>query len=503
MQATFPRAAAAVWIPVLAMLFTACPETAIAQSPFQCFANGGVSTPARFEGLAETVGDLVLQCTGGTPTAAGSPIPPVNIQVFLNTSVTSRLLATGQSEALLLIDEPTPAIQRVCGTTGDVEAGGVCAITGTGTGLGDYNGTVGRPNVFQGRETTSNSVTFLGVPVDPPGAGASRVLRITNVRANANALGVGGQNPTPIVETISPNPPQFLPVSNPSQIVAFVQRGLTTSVSGSPSFSQCVSQNASLAGDPSQSGTSQFSVRFGENFATAFKRRNVATSSSTPTALANQNDLTVEPYNTETGFFNSSFPAIAGRGNLGLAGLADQGTRLLISFANVPAGVSLFSSVSPTVSGGTDVVRRVATDSVGSGSYLPISGSAFGIAPISLVGGSGIAAYEVIQSDPNTFATVNIPIYAAYDATSALPALGTAVIFANLAPLSSVTTADATAPVPRFASTASALNAFTITACTQPTTPVPISPWTLLLIAAGIASIGLLVLRRHASAPRP
>ena len=493
MPARFTAAGTAVWIPVLAILFIAFPETAIAQSPFQCFANGGVSTPARGEGLSEFVGDYILNCVGGTPTAAGSPIAPVNIQIFLNTSLTSRILANGWSEALLLIDEPTPPTQRVCGTLGDVEAAGVCTITGTGTGLSVYNGSPGRPNVFQGKQTSPNSVTFLGIPVDPPGASGSRVFRITNIRANANALGVGAPPPTPIVETVSPTPPQFLPVSNPSQTVAFIQGGLTASVSGVPNFSQCVAQNGNLAGDPSQSGISQFSVRLRENFATAFKRRNVATSNSTPTALANQNSLTVGTYNTETGFFNMGFPAIAGRGNLGLAGLADQGTRLLISFGNIPAGVSLFSHVSPTVSGGTDVVRMVATNSVGSGVYTPVSGNASGIAPISLAGGSGTAAYELIQSDPNMFATVNIPIYAAYDVTSGFPALGTGVVNANLAPISSVTTADTSAPVPRFASTASTLEAFKITACTQPSVPAPPS---VVLTLIGLTAIILYYARQ-------
>src|ERR1700722_15175489 len=84
-------------IPVLAvaafMLGSAI--TASAQTaPFQCFANGGVSTPARAEGLTELVGDLVLNCTGGTPTPFGAVINPVNIQVFLNTALTSRLLTT-------------------------------------------------------------------------------------------------------------------------------------------------------------------------------------------------------------------------------------------------------------------------------------------------------------------------------------------------------------------------------------------------------------------------
>src|SRR5260221_13612089 len=85
------------------------------QPPFQCFANGGVSTPARFEGISELVGDLVLNCIGGIPTLLGSLIPRADIQVFLNTSLTSRILANPWSEALLVIDEPLPFAQRLCG----------------------------------------------------------------------------------------------------------------------------------------------------------------------------------------------------------------------------------------------------------------------------------------------------------------------------------------------------------------------------------------------------
>src|SRR5437879_1940164 len=40
-----------------------------------CFPNGGISTPARFEGLSEIVGDFFLNCNGGAPTPLGSPIP--------------------------------------------------------------------------------------------------------------------------------------------------------------------------------------------------------------------------------------------------------------------------------------------------------------------------------------------------------------------------------------------------------------------------------------------
>src|SRR5438034_11821354 len=103
-------------IPVLALVafLLGSAVTASAQTPFSCFASGGVSTPARSEGITELVGDLVLSCSGGTTTAAGATIPSVNIQVLLNTSLTSRLMSTsgavcgsslGCSEALLLLDE--------------------------------------------------------------------------------------------------------------------------------------------------------------------------------------------------------------------------------------------------------------------------------------------------------------------------------------------------------------------------------------------------------------
>src|SRR5712691_901245 len=111
-------------IPVLAVLalLLGSAVTASAQGPFQCFANGGVSTPARSEGITELLGDLVLNCIGGIPTAPGVAIPPVNIQVFLNTALTSRLLASATcpgaqncySEVLLLLDEPVPGAQFAC-----------------------------------------------------------------------------------------------------------------------------------------------------------------------------------------------------------------------------------------------------------------------------------------------------------------------------------------------------------------------------------------------------
>src|SRR5690242_15608098 len=83
--------------------------------------NAAAPSPAliRGEGSAELVGDLLLTCTGGTRTPAGQNIPQSSITVTLKSSVTSRLMTTSASEALLLVDEPgstaNPA-QLACGS---------------------------------------------------------------------------------------------------------------------------------------------------------------------------------------------------------------------------------------------------------------------------------------------------------------------------------------------------------------------------------------------------
>src|SRR5689334_14836319 len=105
----------------------------------QCVANGGVPPILRAEGLTESVGDVVLNCTGGTPTAPGANIPQVNVQVFLSTPITSRLTSTSNaqwSSALLMIDEPSPTAY-VAGTSTNPQQSFCANVTGcTMTGIG-------------------------------------------------------------------------------------------------------------------------------------------------------------------------------------------------------------------------------------------------------------------------------------------------------------------------------------------------------------------------------
>lgn len=495
---------------------------------FSCIGNAGVPPIVRAEGLTELVGDLVLNCNGGTPTASGAAVPQTNVQIFLNTNVTSRLQADPWSEALLMIDEPGPAAQRYCTVNGG------CAVTGVGSSVGsdgladgvDYDQTTSSggaaPNVFMGRQSGANSLLWQGVPIDPPGTTATRIIRITNVRANANQLGVSSTLiPTQIVMFISATGTTSIPINNPQQTVAFIQPGLSFSVRQvKSSYLQCVSWNRDAATDNTKampgSATSGPGagtvVRYSEGFASSFKRRNVALPSSHPnadeSAVPTAQNTPGAIYNTESGFYNPS-PVLGGGStdarNLSTAGLADHGTRLMARFNNIPAGMALYVSAYTVGSSGdacaglpcittvrvattasATAARLITTDSNGGGAFSRVittntatnntnannggggSATAIPTAPITLSNGAGTAVWEVMNADPLTAQTYEFAVAAAYVANTSnnLPGLGTATVAGSFAPLSTVTTASGSAPIPRFADTSVARNIMTVSACT-------------------------------------
>jgi len=428
---------------------------------FQCVANAGVPPLVRAEGLAERVGDIVLNCTGGTPTANGVDVPKVNFRVFLNTTVTSRLLDGAWNEALLMIDEPDPANQRLC------QSDDGCTIKGVGAEPGvDYvNGPDGAgnapPNVWQGQAIfgntpgAGNTVEWLGVPVDPPGTQAVRIIRITNIRANAAEKGVGGGLiPSQLIAFISATGTTSIPINNPQQIVAFVQDGLTFSAD-SASFLQCNSPE--VAGNP-------IGITFSERFATAFLRRNTATSDGSPTAIANQ-DTPGAIYNTETGFYNANLPTWH---NANLAGLASQGTRLVASFSNIPAGVDLYvSNVNTNMTTGVQVACIVpGADSNGAGG-TPDCSDPSGETQVSLVSGAGSATWEVVADDPVSVQdfVFTVRVYYVANTTAGIPALGTGSVGGSYGPISNLTAATTVDLQPRFVDDSVLADFITINSC--------------------------------------
>src|ERR1035438_6425204 len=314
--------------------------------PVSCQANAGNPFLARAEGITELVGDILLNCSGGTPTPAGQPIPTASLELSFNTTVTSRLLdqSTGLSEAMLMIDEPNPGSaaavpnntvelppagsppQMICSTA----AG--CAETGTGGSPSPYQT---QPNVFLGQVSGTGTIIWNNVPIDPPGPNVNRTIRITNLRANASQLPLSTTLiPTAITATVSD---LSLNIVSPTQTVAFMLRGVIASETNA-SLSQCGSHNASLIGG-TVTPAFDFNLTASEGFASnSFKRRDYGLTADGPTApqLFAQN-VPGFPYNTENGFYAPALFSVGSR-----AGLADFGTRIRVTFSNVGAGARIF-----------------------------------------------------------------------------------------------------------------------------------------------------------------
>jgi hypothetical protein len=71
---------------------------ASAQAQVTCQVTAINNRPVRVEGTTELLGDLELDCTGGTPATPGQPVPLVNVTLSLNTNVTNRLLGSGYTD---------------------------------------------------------------------------------------------------------------------------------------------------------------------------------------------------------------------------------------------------------------------------------------------------------------------------------------------------------------------------------------------------------------------
>lgn len=427
-----------------------------------CTAMASVPSIARAEGLSELVGDYIVQCTGGS---AGTTYN-LNWQVYLNTAITSQLLpgSATLTEALLIVDELVPT------------SGVPCLDSDTTSPCG-----AGMTNTYRGTKAAENSISWTNIPFVAPGAG-TRVFRFTNIRVNASQV-----SPGPISMLVSASGPASLPLSNPVQTVAFVQAGLSLDVrncnnTGSPDASltamhQCSSVNATQSGDPtaavdlSSAGRlpgSQFTIRFREGFANAFKPQ---------AALGQTASVPGTIYSSESGFANTA--------RLGLyTGMATSGTRLIVRFANIPAGVKLQVGTGNTWGTSSATVALVSTDASGASptglSVVPASSTgnkcsldttrSFAAADIPVYpDGSAMAVWEVMASNPNAMETVAIPVIVSYTSNPVLnlPALGASTLSGTLAPLSTVAVASNSAPVPRFADGAAVASAFSVVACSS------------------------------------
>ena len=505
-------------------------------SPIQCQVNVGTTPTLRGQGYSELTGDLQFFCTGGSSSTVGGSVPSFTITLSLNTAVTSRLLpvagAPNASEAMLLIDEPgsglgspfgsTPfgpnAPVTVCPTpaTGCTEfvstvtpPGGSPIPVATNTPQGS-NATVAGYNAFQG-VVSGNTVTFNGVPILAPLSGV-RTLRFTNIRVNATSLSAGPGGAAPVIPSINISGAGSIIDSNPTPTTAFVQTGLTTSVSGAVTASQSVSANKLPVG----------LLTFSEAVPINFKTRVQPAANTANAGQGTQaQNVPGSTYNSESGLM---FAAGAGT-----AGQADFGTRLKATFKNVPASVHLFVSVTnvnsvsspvtpPAVIGGTATTSFAQLTSSETGAFSAVAStdtaSGVPIVEIPVTNGSATAVWEVVNTNPNANESLNFGVYATYtsNVTQNSPPPGTATVNLSFAPsppvFSAVSGAAASTSLalPRFiADPNAAQNVLTITTGGPGTSPAAgaaaagaptLSEWAMILLASGLVYVAARRLRR-------
>jgi hypothetical protein len=405
-----------------------------------------LSSTIRQSGLAELTGDILITLTGGTPTAAGVAVPKATI--VLNTSMPlSSPLSGNFTDAVLLIDEPT-----ALNTSGTFNP--TLPVNGVG-GAGLRYDLGQAPNLFQGARQNANAVVFPGVPLDPPSAGAQRVLRIKNVRVAPT----GGTAPnSQVFAIVSMQGAQGIPpLSNPTVSVAFVQDEVSTLVrlptgqTGPFVFNGVTPLNPQMLDNPTP--TTQvnltFQLEFTEGFASAFKVRKLG-----PTGLA-----LVQP-GQETGWDNvgpGAIPFVQGVPVIPPIGSASSGTLLQAQFVNVPVGIRLFVTVRDLPLAAAATPPRASL--TGSG---PQTGVANGIAlrEISIVGGVGVASWE--WQDANSAVTIaqvqfGIVLASAAQAPGPNPVSQQANVVAGLAPVGGDTQSG---PVPRFTQRRTVVPAF-------------------------------------------
>lgn len=164
----------------------------------------------------------------------------------------------------------------------------------------------------------------------------------------------------------------------------------------------------------------------------------------------------------------------------GLALAADspnQGTRLLLQIRNVPQGADVYVTVESVRKDSSPAARArlIAADLTGAGEYRDVPAPVVGRCGEASVGmmklepmkdqegrslGIQQAVWEVVSSEPNALETFAFGIMVAF--RSGAPAAGQAVVNTGYAPVSTVATASAVAPIPCFAPVGIMRNFFAI-----------------------------------------
>ena len=400
----------------------------------------------RAEGIAEIVGDIVLVCrTVPAPLGTGDPTRnriTTNVSVSLNVNVTNNInfgVGSNVTDAVMIINENNCTAPSPTGSTfGD--------CTTPDVRIQDPQfGTLAAPNRLEWNEVdfpvpgaSDSGVPVAdcaaGAPAIPPGAPASgcfpfnTTVRITSVRANASQLGVPDTATFPstqITAFVSITGPTTIPVTNNVLNVAVPILGLIVTGPGSVAGLQCISE------------TRAANITLREGFATAFKTLGVPT-------------FTPGTTQWESGYW------APGSNN---GGGASQATRFILRFFNLPDGVELSVNNyvaspdgSPLPVTGDNLELFLVPNAGADGAGGTGTTATTGTTTVTPSGGFAQVVYEVHDSDPFRVESVVVPLNVSWDSDTAndLPAIGSGQISVSFAPVSTVATANAGAPEPRF-----------------------------------------------------
>jgi uncharacterized protein (TIGR03437 family) len=359
-----------------------------AQKPTTC-AVFAAPTIVHSEGLAERVGDIVLQCSG-TPGA----VVTGSVNVSLPVSITNRVNAGGYStDASLSIN------------------------TGAGNVPSGVSGLV-----------TNQSISFSGFQFTFPASGAASLV-IDDLRANVNQLGL--QQQAQIYAYLGGS----LALQNNVLAVAFAQQGLlatsmdsAVTCTGSPTPASVNLSNLFAA------GTSVQTTRVTEGFPASFQPKDATSDTGTRFLLSYSGIPAGAAIYVPDAVAGSGAAVPTAGGDLGTHAATGQyipgsHTLLLVRVLNADA----------TGAGGTFVALPAPN---GSGA-LVLNGAN----PVPLTNGAGYAVYEVVDANPSATESAQIPNFFAIPANSP-PSTSNGSL--SLAPVSTVGSASTSAPIPRF-----------------------------------------------------
>ena len=345
--------------------FAAIPASAQAFQPFNCTVTANAPF-MRYQGLTEEVGDILLSCTGGTPTPLGSQVPVNNFALSIqSTNITSQVLpanlpvANGgypYSEAILAINEPaspapnptgaltpTPynAVQQPCPASNT----GTCFNTGDGTGGFSTYSIGGNFNLFQGYQFDKNTLRFDGIPLDPPARAEHHHPHLERPRRCHSVRRIRF---TDHRDAVHHRYPARGDQQHQSVRCWLRRNGIKWTANGN-SESTCTNTP----------GRSTVAVQ--EGFASSFKRRTYfadgITSPNPPpggvsagTGSGIQNILGY-PYFSESGYYDPSLTWVSP----GLVGLATQGTRVWVNLTNIQNTLTVTAPTYVSLIGGAPI----------------------------------------------------------------------------------------------------------------------------------------------------